>query len=62
MNWDREIEVEGNEGIKATVTVGELQSVLMGKLTKDELEEFAGKLIKWGELSPTPSSLWSEEP
>lgn len=56
MNWDKEIEVEGNEGIKAVVTVGELQSVLIGELTKDDLEEFAGELIKWVELSPAPSS------
>ena len=57
MNWDKEIEVEGNEGIKAALTVGELQSFLMMELTKDELEEFAAELIKWVELTPTPSRL-----
>lgn len=59
MNWDKEIEVQGNEGVKAAVTVGELQSVLMMELTKEELEEFAGELIKYAELPP-PSLLPEE--
>jgi len=57
MNWDREIEVEGKEGEKAAVTIGDIQSILMADLTKDEVEEFAGELIKWVELQPQ-FNLW----
>ncbi len=52
MDWDKGIEVEGKEGKKAEVSVGDIQSLLMAYLTKDELEEFAGELIKFVELSP----------
>jgi hypothetical protein len=51
MNWDNGIEVSGDGG-KVLVTLGELHSLLTWELTKDELEEFAGELIKWVELSP----------
>ena len=56
MNWDNGIEVSGDGG-KVLVTLGELHSLLTWELTKDDLEEFAGELIKWVELSPTPFSL-----
>jgi hypothetical protein len=49
MNWDREIEVEGVQ-----VRLGELHSILLANLTKDELEEFAAEMIKFVELSPAP--------
>lgn len=50
MNWDREIEVEGNKGVKAVATLGEIQGLLMEELSREEAEEFAGELIKWAEL------------
>ena len=57
MNWDREIEVEGNKGVRAELTVGDLQSVLMSEITKDEMEEFVQELVKFVELSPAPGLL-----
>jgi hypothetical protein len=57
MNWDQEIEIEAKNGIKGTVTVAEIQSLLMADLTREELEEFAGELIRWVEFQP-PYSLW----
>jgi hypothetical protein len=51
MNWAKDIEVEGKEGKKAEVSVGHIQDLLMAYLTKDEIEEFAGELIKWVEFS-----------
>jgi len=57
MNWDRGIEVEGKEGKKTEVTIRDIHSLLMADLTKEELEEFAGDLIKFVELSLT-SGFW----
>lgn len=56
MNWDNGVEVSGDGG-KVLVTLGELHSLLMWELSKDELEEFAGELIKWVELQPQ-CQLW----
>jgi hypothetical protein len=56
MNWDNGIEVSGDGG-KVVVTLGELHSLLTWELSKDELEEFAGELIKWVELEPLDSFL-----
>lgn len=56
MNWDNRIEVSGNGG-KVLVALGELHDLPTWELTKSELEEFAGELIKRVELGPTPSSL-----
>jgi hypothetical protein len=42
MDWDKEIEINGN----VAVSVGELHSILLVSLTKDEMEEFAGEIIK----------------
>jgi hypothetical protein len=50
MNWDKEVEVEGNHGAKAVVTVGDLHSMLLGELTTDELEEFAEELVCPGQF------------
>jgi hypothetical protein len=38
MNWDREIQVEGKKGDKATLTIGEFQSLLLADLQMDDLE------------------------
>ena len=53
MNWDAEINIEGERGVKLSVTLAEIQSILLYSLTKDELEEFARELIRWVELSST---------
>ncbi len=47
MNWDQEIEVEGKEGSKVTLTVGELHSLLLADLRRDDLEEFMEELLVW---------------
>ncbi len=52
MNWDLEIEVEGKEGVKATLTVADIHNALFNSLTRDDVEEFAGELIKAAVLSP----------
>jgi hypothetical protein len=52
MDWKREIEIAGRAK-RIFVPLEEIQSVLMMSLTRDELEEFAGELIKWCELSGT---------
>ena len=56
MKLEKQIEVAG---CKRTISlsIGEIQSVLMEELTKDELEEFAGELIRWLELQ-SQSRLW----
>lgn len=46
MNWDREIEVEGRGGIKATVTVADIESALLAYLTRKEQEEFLEDLMR----------------
>jgi hypothetical protein len=50
MDWDKEVEVCG-VGRKMLVTIGDILSTLMMDLTSDELEEFAGELIKFSELN-----------
>jgi hypothetical protein len=45
MNWYNAIEVSGDDG-KVLVTLGELHSLLTWELSKDDLEEFAGEIIK----------------
>ena len=42
MNWDQEIQIEGKEGDKVTLTLGELHSLLLADLQRDDLEEFSG--------------------
>lgn len=46
MNWEREIEFEDGEKRKVVVTVGEIQDLLISNLTRNEMEEFGGELIK----------------
>ncbi len=53
MDWEKEIEVEGCKR-KISLSIGEIQSVLMAELTKDELDGFAGELIQWLTLQPNP--------
>ena len=50
MNWDNGIEISGDGG-NVLVTLGELHSLLTWELSKDDVEEFAGELIKFTELS-----------
>jgi hypothetical protein len=45
MNWDAEVDIEGDGGVKVAVTLAEIQGLLLCNLTKDELEEFAWDLI-----------------
>jgi hypothetical protein len=59
MNWDQEIEIEIEKGVSTSLTIGEIESILMAELAKDDLEEFAGELIKWVEFSK-PLHLVSE--
>ena len=47
MNWDQEIQIEGKEGDKVTLTIGELQNLLLADLQMDDLEEFTGELLAW---------------
>ncbi|MCJ7645704.1 hypothetical protein MUO65_02185 [bacterium] len=51
MNWDNGIEVSGDGG-KVLVTLGELHSILLENLTRDDLEEFAGEMIKFAVMEP----------
>lgn len=50
MNWEREIEFEDGENRKVVVTVGEIQDLLISNLTRNEMDEFGGELIKCAEL------------
>ncbi len=47
MNWKEMIEV-GEEAF----SLEEIQEALMASLSRDEMEEFAGELIKWAEFEP----------
>lgn len=53
MNWDQEIEIGGKGGLKVLVTVAEIQDLLMSNLTRNEMDEFGGDLIKCGVLGPS---------
>jgi hypothetical protein len=48
MDWQEELQIEV---IERNLKVAEAFDLLVSNLTKDELEEFAGELIKWCELS-----------
>jgi len=50
MKWDKEIELATEGASKVTISLGILEEVLAEQLTKDEMEEFAGELIKRVEL------------
>jgi len=54
MNFEREIVVSDKE---FSIALGEVFDILIGQVSRDELEEFAGELIKFVELSRAPSSL-----
>jgi hypothetical protein len=47
MDWDSLIEVEGVQ-----VKLSELHSILLENLTRDDLEEFAGEMIKFAVMEP----------
>lgn len=51
INWKQEIEIAGRAK-KMFVSLEEIQNVLMMSLTKEELEEFAGALIKFAVMGP----------
>jgi hypothetical protein len=57
MYWNQEIEIDIGGGRLISLTLEEIHELLTENLTKDKLEEFAGELIKWVELSPAPPSL-----
>ena len=46
MNWEKEIELATEGTSKVTISLGILEEVLAEQLTKDEMDEFAGELIK----------------
>jgi hypothetical protein len=54
MNWDAEVDIEGEGRVKLSVTLAEIHSLLLCSLTKGELEEFGGELIKYAKFSTTP--------
>lgn len=54
MDWHEELRIEV---IERNLEVAEAFDLLVSNLTKDELEEFAGELIKFAELSPAPLML-----
>ena len=47
MNWDQEIEVEGKEGSKVTLTAGDLHSLVLADFQRDDLEEFVEEFLVW---------------
>lgn len=46
MDWEKEIEIEGKRGIKAVVTVADIESALLTYLTRSEQEEFLEDLLR----------------
>jgi hypothetical protein len=46
MKWDKEIELATEGASKVTISLGILEEVLAEQLTKDEMDEFAGELIR----------------
>lgn len=50
MKWDKEVELATDGAAKVTISLGILGEVLAEQLTKDEMDEFAGELIKRVEL------------
>ena len=51
MDWHEELPIEV---IERSLEVAEPFDLLVSNLTKDELEGFAGELIKFAEFSPAP--------
>jgi hypothetical protein len=49
MNWEKEVEFEDGEKRKVVVTAGEIQDILISNLTRNEMDEFGGELIKCAE-------------
>ncbi len=47
MNWDQEIEMEGKEVGKVTLTVGKPHNLLLAGIRRDDLEEFTEELLAW---------------
>ena len=52
MRWESEIDIEMSNRVRGCLSVEEIQSLLLSSLTKDELEEFAGELIKGAAARP----------
>ena len=52
MRWESEIDIEMSNRVRGCITVEEIQSLLFSSLTRDELEEFAGELIKGAAVKP----------
>ena len=46
MNLEKEIELATEGASKVTISLGILEEMLVEQLTKDEMDEFAGELIK----------------
>jgi hypothetical protein len=54
MNWNRGVEILWESRVSGWIGLGEMVDLLTSGITKGELEEFAGALIEWVELSPAP--------
>ena len=52
MNWEQEIDLVSEGAARVTIALEILHELLTEQLSKEELEEFAGELIKSVELSP----------
>jgi hypothetical protein len=50
MKWDKEIELATEGASRVTISLEILEEVLAEQLTKEEMDEFAGELIKRVEL------------
>ena len=50
MYWNQEIEIDIGGGNLISLTLDEIHELLREALTKDQLEEFAGELIKFAVL------------
>ena len=48
MNWDQEIQIEGKEGDKVTLTIGELHSLLLDLAYGLEIYEMAIQICHCG--------------
>ena len=46
MNWDQEIDLVSEGAAKVTMALEILHGLLTEQLSKEDLEEFAGELIK----------------
>jgi hypothetical protein len=50
MDWNQAFEDEDGEGNRVSITLAEIQGLLISNLTRDEVDEFGGDLIIWAEF------------